>query len=208
MSKPVTLDIYVNTLGELNRTLDPEKRRRLLDELRPQLEASFKADINQKVERLVEIESNIFIETKWQFFPYFQEAIQAYVNGLFVGAVALVGICCERISSDIIELVPIEINGKKLTPADRSTFNSLSQERRIKLLEAFGIVSPDSCQKLKEVNTIRNKYVHLKVKVKDQGHSDAKRCMTLLYGLIRQIYDLRTFYDFTPNGLVPKTNLG
>lgn len=203
MSDEKTVSIYTDFLSKSYATLDKQGKKKMLADIKPQLVASFKADIDKKLQRLVEIPGDIFIETKWTFFPYFKEAIEAYVNGLYVATIALSGACCERICSEILEYVEFRMSGKTVDlSSTKSLVSALTQVERANLLAGGKIFSKSTLRKFLEINKIRNKYVH--PSKRNTANIDAKRCMVLLRELVKQKFDLRNFYDFVNGQLVIK----
>lgn len=94
-----------------------------------------------------------------------KHAYADFLVGNFLGTIALSGMISEMIAILQFELNRFQIQGRDMTEADQaklfgSKFEKLGQERRIKILEAYGVISNKLYEGMIEIKDVRRKYLH------------------------------------------------
>jgi hypothetical protein len=95
-----------------------------------------------------------------------RSAKQAFCLGNYLGCIALCGTVAEMIVIFLFEIANITINGEKLDDAAQkklfgNTFEKLGQERRLEILEAYGILKKDLINEANQIKGIRKMYLHI-----------------------------------------------
>jgi hypothetical protein len=81
------------------------------------------------------------------------------------------------------------LNGRAMTNDDEaalfgSSFEKLGQERRVRVLASYGIVSPKLVEMFNTIRLIRRKYLHLWSQDHDRLAEDAVACFQAGIGLV------------------------
>lgn len=112
-----------------------------------------------------------------------RHAKSSYLIGNYIGAIALCGMVSEMITMLIFDTTKLHINEKEMTEADQislfgSSFEKLSQDRRVKILSAYNLITKDNVCLFDLVRKIRRKYLHLWSQPHDELPKDVISCFT------------------------------
>jgi hypothetical protein len=118
-----------------------------------------------------------------------RHAKASYIVGNNLAVVALCGMVSEMVAVLLWQLTPASLNGHPMTPEDEaalfgSFFEKLGQERRVRVLEAYSIVSPEVVEMFDAIRRIRRKYLHLWSQDHDRLPEDAVACFHAAVGLV------------------------
>jgi hypothetical protein len=110
-----------------------------------------------------------------------RNAKAAYMCGNYLGVVALCGMVGEMVAIFLFEINSIKINKRIITVKDQKAlfgynFEKLGQERRVKILYTFGIITDEMEKSFSDIRTIRKEYLHYWSKDHEKLPSDAVRC--------------------------------
>ncbi len=110
-----------------------------------------------------------------------RQAMGAYMLGNYLGTIALCGLVSEMVAIMIFEIAEPEINGSRMgnTEQERlfgSTFEKLSQHRRVSILHAYGLIDDALKTSFDRIRTTRRQYLHLWSKSHDGLPGDAVNC--------------------------------
>ena len=105
----------------------------------------------------------------------------SYVTGNNLAVVALCGIVSEMVAILLWKLAETSLNGRQMTEEDEAAlfgrpFEKLGQERRVKILDSYDIVTSHVVQMFNRVRSTRNKYLHLWSQDYDRLSEDAVKC--------------------------------
>lgn len=94
-----------------------------------------------------------------------KHAIGSYMLGNYCGTMALCGMVCEMLAIFLYEITPLmtkfgTLNKKGEAALFGRELERLGQDRRIRILEALGVISQETAKKLEEVRVTRNHYLH------------------------------------------------
>jgi len=89
-----------------------------------------------------------------------------YMLGNYIGTIALCGMVAEMISILLFEISEFRFKNRQMTNDDQkaifgSAFEKLPQERRVKILCAYDIVSQETKKLFDLIRVKRNRYLHL-----------------------------------------------
>lgn len=95
-----------------------------------------------------------------------RHAKASYTVGNYIGTISLCGMVAEMVAILLFEMHSFHINNKPLEQQDQtalfgSPFEKLSQDRRVKVLQAFNIVDNDITSAFEVLRLTRRKYLHL-----------------------------------------------
>jgi hypothetical protein len=95
-----------------------------------------------------------------------RHAKTAYMVGNFLGTISLCGMVAEMVALLRLDLGELQINNHLMTDDDQkalfgSTFEKLSQDRRVKVLRAYKLISDDEADAFTLSRTTRRRYLHL-----------------------------------------------
>lgn len=118
-----------------------------------------------------------------------RHAKASYVVGNNLAVVALCGMVSEMVAVLLWQLVEANLNGRAMTTEDEtalfgSSFEKLGQERRVRVLASYGIVSPTVVEMFDAIRLIRRKYLHLWSQDHDRLPEDAVACFHAGIGLV------------------------
>jgi len=123
-------------------------------------------------------------------------AKQAFCLGNYLGCIALCGTVAEMITIFLFEIANITINGVK--PDDSAqrklfgnTFEKLGQERRLEILEVYGILSKKLAHEANQIRGIRKTYLHILSKDFTSLEKDAKSVYKSAAMLIGEMVSLK-----------------
>ena len=89
-----------------------------------------------------------------------------YIVGNYLGTIALCGTVAEMVAILNFEMARLQLNGEVISAKAQenlfgNTFENLGQDRRVKVLLAFGVIDDNQRKKYDIIRTIRKKYLHL-----------------------------------------------
>ncbi len=118
-----------------------------------------------------------------------RHAKASYVVGNNLAVVALCGMVSEMVALLLWQLAEANLNGRPMTPGDEaalfgSSFEKLGQERRVRVLAAYGLVAPEVVEMFDTIRQIRRKYLHLWSQDHERLPEDAVACFHAGVGLV------------------------
>jgi hypothetical protein len=95
-----------------------------------------------------------------------RHAKASYMVGNYLSVIALCGMVAEMVAILLWETVDAQLNGKPMQDEDEraifgSTFERLGQERRIRILSAYGLAGKEALAQFDIIKESRRKYLHL-----------------------------------------------
>ena len=107
-----------------------------------------------------------------------RHAKAGYMIGNYLGTISLCGMVSEMLAVLLFEISELRIDERPMSPDDQtalfgSTFEKLSQERRVKVLKAFGIIDKETIDAFELIRTKRRRYLHLWSQDHDSLPADA-----------------------------------
>lgn len=108
-----------------------------------------------------------------------RHAKASYCLGNYIGTIALCGMVSEMLAITYFDASDFQINGQTMDDkAQRQvwgkTFEALGQDRKLTILEAYGVVSPDDAKELDAIRVKRNSYLHWASRSHDTIRDDAR----------------------------------
>jgi hypothetical protein len=118
-----------------------------------------------------------------------RHAKASYVVGNNLAVVALCGMVSEMVALLHWQLADVSLNGRPMTSEDEtalfgSSFEKLGQDRRVRLLTAYGLVVPAVVQMFDTIRLTRRKYLHLWSQDHGRLADDAVTCYHAAVGLV------------------------
>jgi len=118
-----------------------------------------------------------------------RHAKASYIVGNNLAVVALCGMVSEMVAILLWHLTEARLNAQPMTPENEaalfgSPFEKLGQDRRVKVLAAYGVVSPEVEKMFDTITNIRRKYLHLWSQDHDRLSDDAVTCFHAAIGLV------------------------
>jgi hypothetical protein len=95
-----------------------------------------------------------------------RHAKASYMVGNFLATLALCGMVAEMLALLLWEMAEVTINGRPVNTKEEEnlfgrTFEKLGQDRRVKVLLTYSLISDRVRDDLERIRKIRNKYLHL-----------------------------------------------
>jgi hypothetical protein len=121
-----------------------------------------------------------------------RHAKASYIVGNNLAVVALCGMVSEMVAVLFWQLTEASLNGRPMAPEDEaalfgSSFEKLGQERRVRVLTAYGIISLEVVKMFETIRLIRRKYLHLWSQDQDRLSEDAVACFHATVGLVVKV---------------------
>jgi hypothetical protein len=118
-----------------------------------------------------------------------RHAKASYIVGNNLAVVALCGMVSEMVALLLWQLTEAVLNGRPMNPDDEaalfgSSFERLGQERRIRVLTAYGVVTPEVVAMFDTIRVIRRRYLHLWSQDHERLPDDAVACFHAAIGLV------------------------
>lgn len=137
---------------------------------------------------LAPLEERILDKLVWPL----RHAKASYMVGNYLATIALTGMVAEMVALLIWELADPELDGRAMTKeAERDLFGSrfekLSQERRVRVLDAYGLARPGDKQDFDIIRTTRRRYLHLWSEDHLQLPSDAVKMFHAAVSLVVRV---------------------
>lgn len=157
--------------------------------------------VRERYKLLTSHDSNLFIVPvntviqKKLVWPL-RSAKQAFCLGNYLGCIALCGTVAEMITIFLFEIANITINGVKLDDIAQKnlfgkTFEKLGQERRLEVLEVYGILNKELVNEASQIKGIRNSYLHILSKDFTSLEKDAESVYKSASRLIGEMISLK-----------------
>jgi hypothetical protein len=110
-----------------------------------------------------------------------RNAKAGYMCGNYLGVIALCGMVGEMVAIFIFEINSFKLNKRIISDEDQkalfgSKFEKLGQERRVKILHTFGVITDEMEDSFSVLRNIRRRYLHLWSQDHEKLPSDAIRC--------------------------------
>jgi len=180
---------------------------KLLNDLRNSDDDKSLDKIYERYKTLTKYDSNLFLVPvnevilKKLVWPL-RSAKQAFCLGNYLGCIALCGTVAEMITIFLFEIASTTINGEKLDDDAQkklfgNTFEQLGQERRIQVLEVYGILKKELANEARQIKSIRNTYLHILSKEFSNLEKDAVKVYRSASILVGEIVTLKTGKDGT-----------
>ena len=153
-------------------------------------------DTESIVERYREISANPSLmimpdhpEMLEKMFWPLRDAKVSYVLGNYLGVIALCGMVAEMVAMLMWRLADVRLNDKALAEDEEpallgSRFERLRQDRRVKVLSVYGIVSQDVVENFETIRSKRRQYLHLLSQSHDSLREDAESCFRAATDLV------------------------
>ncbi len=118
-----------------------------------------------------------------------RHAKASYVVGNNLAVVALCGMVSEMVALLLWQLAEVSLNGRPMTSEDEaallgSSFEKLGQDRRVRVLSAYGLGAPAVVEMFDTIRLTRRKYLHLWSQDHDRLADDAVTCYHAAVGLV------------------------
>jgi len=186
MAEEETIRIHLDTTPNLMKI--PYARK----QIKEQEKNKFKKDFPKMIKRMEKIPS--WLTTKVGFYSkLLEEAKRCYIHGFYYATTAMIGIATERLTNELFEELVFEINRNKISK--KNLFgNSLTQQKRLKLLKNARAIKPEVYEKLNKIREIRNKYIH--PKDEKDGKRDSLKVLKIFIEFLNK--------DFQENYIIRK----
>jgi len=107
-----------------------------------------------------------------------RHAKAAYMVGNYLGTIALCGMVAEMVAILLFEISNFRLNNKPMSEQDQSgvfgsEFEKLGQDRRVKILNAYGIINDQLKKAFDMIRTKRKRYLHIWSQDHDRLPADA-----------------------------------
>ena len=145
----IHIDATPNVIG------NPEIKKQIEDQLRDQ----FEKNLPIRTMRMGEIPALLTADVGF-YSKLLEEAKNCYFSGLFHASVSMIGIASERFAIELASNLKFKVNEKEITEEDLFEGPIQKQFRRLNLLEKSELLKLEYAEKLKEIYTIRKKYIH------------------------------------------------
>jgi hypothetical protein len=116
----------------------------------------------------------------------------SYVIGNYLAVIALSGMVTEMVAILAWEIGEATLGGHLMNAEEQkalfgSTFERLGQDRRVKVLTAYGMIDEGAVGRFDTVRNIRRKYLHIWSQDHDTLSTDAKACFHAAVALVTAI---------------------
>lgn len=144
--------------------------------------AGFTVDYATQMKRLAELEDITASNVNEQTAKRLKEAVHCYVNEQFLACIATSGIIAEELALAVIE---DNLPEKELKLLD---VTGAKHDRRLNVLLELKLISNDCNSWFREIQKLRNRYVHASKENSDEVRlkRDAKSCLNNLIKIIRE----------------------
>lgn len=186
------VDVFLNSLPALYEISTPESKRKQQADVREWLLRTFKADLDDKIERTLSTGTFGPLPLLHEFVKFMPELLQLYINGLYYSTIALTGVTAERFCFDLVNMADFRIDGKMLSKEEKQAVMEMRFADMIDLLSEWSLIQDSTKSKLHEIRKTRNRYVHPNPPPFDTAKNDAKRLVQLTCEIAK--------LEFGPNG--------
>jgi hypothetical protein len=190
MSADKLIEIYVNPLQFIE--VDEPWASIEKQEITPEAILNFicTPGIGSEIDELVSRYKEISIEKPRLFAaPYEQRILDkliwplrhakaGYMIGNYLGTIALCGMVAEMVAILLFEISNFSLNNKPMSEQNQSSvfgseFEKLGQDRRVKILYAYGIIDDHLKKAFDQIRTKRKRYLHIWSQDHDRLPADA-----------------------------------
>lgn len=187
--------VYIDL--ESNSAQDPISRVHLTEELRKELDAL----APEMIERLGELSALIVVD-EGDFWDLLPEMKRAYQFGLWRSVVALVRIGAERFTDVLYDQIGLVNTPSGKRSRKEALFGErVTEQRKLVVLEAFGLITEKAGKDLDLIRRLRNRYVH-EVPPIQQAEKDAQQAMKTFWSLLSERFDSK--FTIARGRIVPK----
>lgn len=118
-----------------------------------------------------------------------RHAKASYMVGNYLATLALCGMVGEMVAILLWEIADRQVNGRAMTSDDEKAlfgaeFERLGQERRVAILGAYGIITPEARQHFERIRLARRRYLHLWSEDHGKLPRDAVACFQSAVSLV------------------------
>ena len=152
-------------------------------------------------ERRKRIEGFDFIYAEGRMAELLDEIFSSYILGNYYATIAVASMTAERLCYDFIDLLDIRIGQMMLTDTQKEELSFLPFSRMISFLLKIGILDDDSKTLLYQINDIRNRHIHPKMK---DGEKDALEIVNLLCHVLESRLSMFRFYNLVEGKFIRK----
>ena len=122
-----------------------------------------------------------------------RQAYAAFLLGNFLGTLALCGLISEMLTIFRFEIARFQVNGHDMTVEDQEgifgkRFERLGQDRRISILETYGVINNEVATSLRKIYKIRNRYMHYWTKEHDALENDTFQALLAVIDSLLRIF--------------------
>ena len=133
-------------------------------------------------------EESILTKLVWPL----RNAKASYMFGNYLGTVSQCGIVAEMVAILLFDIHEFTINGSHMNNSTQesvfgSTFERLGQERRVRVLNAFGLIAVDVKESFDLIRTRRNRYLHSWSQDSPDIRGDAKQSYGAAVSLVSHV---------------------
>lgn len=123
-------------------------------------------------------------------------AKKSYITGDYLSTIALCGMVGEMLSIFVFKINSPNVNASPLDENKQkklwgSTFEKLTQERRIDILQALGYLPDNSAQRFDFLRATRRPYLHLWEKEFNKIETDAEQMYASTVSLTKEVFGIR-----------------
>ena len=185
-------------------TYDDQFKRTGQDERLKQIEEFINSIENSKdamYERKKKIDGFDIIYAEGKFVEMLDEVFDNYVLGKYYATIAVASMVAERLCYDFLNFLEIKIGETILKEHQKEELHHLPFSRMIEFLLKVGILDESSRKLLNEINNIRNRHIHPKMK---DAEKDALEIVNRLCSVLESRLSLFRFYDLVDGKFVKK----
>jgi hypothetical protein len=194
MILPNEIKVHLDTTSNVIKV--PYIKKQIEDQLRN----NFEKDLPNVLKRMGEIPSFLTADVGF-YSKLLEEAKKCYRSGLYYATVSMVGIASERFAIELAEKMKFKVNEQEITERDLFEAPIQKQLRRLNLLAKSKVLKEKYAEKLKEIDAIRNKYIH----PREEG--DAEQDSLKVLKLFIEILNSRFSDEYIiKNGKIVKKN--
>jgi hypothetical protein len=107
-----------------------------------------------------------------------RHAKSSYTVGNYLGTISLCGMVAEMVAILLFEMSEFRLNNRLMSETDQnelfgSSFEKLGQDRRVKILQVYGLISTEMRKAFETIRLKRKKYLHFWSQDYDTLPSDA-----------------------------------
>lgn len=132
-----------------------------------------------------------------RLFNPLKSAKKCYCFGEYMASIHLSAYFAEMLALLVWKVTPTTLKNLPISLDDEKmlfgkNFEELGQERRLKILAAFGAIKKEQYNKLNEIRTIRNQYYHFwEARPVDKTKPDALKFFKFNINLVKDIVNIR-----------------
>jgi hypothetical protein len=132
------------------------------------------------------------------------DVFESYILGKYYATVAVASMAAERLCYDFIEILDIKFGERTLTKEDKEELTYIQFNKLLSFLKKIGVLSDSDVSLLFQINEIRNRHIHPKMK---DVEKDATKIVKLLCELLEGRLSMFKFYDLVDGRFVLKSNM-